>query len=85
MKVVSAQDTNRPVPRDKALQFQRKTTLKRSNNDGNISDYKFHCLTFTEAKTRVGNVIDLIGMKISKIYSNQCSSFFNMILSKNKL
>ncbi|KAK1369282.1 hypothetical protein POM88_035374 [Heracleum sosnowskyi] len=60
VKVVPAQDAYRPVPGDKALHFQRKTTIKRVTDNGNISPYKFHCLSYAEAKTRAGNVMDLI-------------------------
>lgn len=67
VKVVPAQDTYRPVSGDKALNFQRKTTIKRVSDDGNISTYKFHCLPYVEAKARVGNVVDLIGMKKNRL------------------
>ncbi|KAL8124324.1 hypothetical protein AgCh_012103 [Apium graveolens] len=65
-EVVPAQDTYRPVPGDKAINFQRKTTIKRIPDEGNISTYKFHYLSYEEAKARVGNVVDLIDPSFPK-------------------
>nr|XP_017233573.1 PREDICTED: uncharacterized protein LOC108207651 [Daucus carota subsp. sativus] len=60
VKVVPAADSYKPIPGKNALNFQRKTIIKKTFDNSTIPTYKFHCLQFDQAKTRVGNIINLI-------------------------
>ncbi|KAK1367521.1 hypothetical protein POM88_033613 [Heracleum sosnowskyi] len=60
VKVLPAADSYKPVPGNKALNFQRNTIVKKTTDDIGIPAYKFHCLPFDQAKTRAGNIVNLI-------------------------
>ncbi|KAK1382164.1 hypothetical protein POM88_019899 [Heracleum sosnowskyi] len=60
IKIVPDPGTYRPLPGDKALNFYWKTIVKKVDGDSRISAYKFHFVQFDQAKTRVGDVVDLM-------------------------
>lgn len=61
VKVVPAAESYKPIPGNKMLNFQRNTIVKKTTDNSCIPEYKFHCLQFDQAKTRAGNIVNLIG------------------------
>lgn len=59
--VVAAGDAYRPVRGDKIINFTRKTVTQRIDNEIAIPRYGFELITFTEARSRVGQITTLMG------------------------
>lgn len=58
---VDAGKAYRPVRGDKIINFTRKTDIKRLDNEITIPKHGFELTTFTEARSRVGETVTLMG------------------------
>lgn len=59
--VVPAPDTYRPVPGEYAINFHRKTNVKKLGDVPAIPMLQFGLKTFAQARGRLGDVVTLIG------------------------